>query len=399
MKGTTHLLVLVASLFCLGMNAAPEPQQPWQLQFHLAGSIQCSFPCHFDAQANLVVQNGNESLLWTIQDSGNYHFAMFDGWIEGSWSTNSEGYTFHGHWIDSLRIPATRIPITLAQAGEPLASSQILPTNHWDFYFGEGPLVGSLVVNAETASVTPLLHASVWTATGDFRYLTGTFRNDSLTLSTFDGSHLYHFLGTLEADGILRGTFYNGSQPGRPWHAVPVEDMPGADIGRLTTMPGVPIAFQGIDAQGKPWTFPSSQGQADLTILDITATWCPNCLDATRLIQELTEASDASIQCIYLAFERGAQTQPEKSLQRIARYAQQLHPDGTWLLGGEASKEAARLALPFLPSVPSFPTVVFIPREGTPEVYTGFYGPATGAAYLQQRAAFESAITRLSHRP
>lgn len=399
MKVPALLMLLLGSLNASRMYASPEPQGAWELRFHLAESVQCSFPCHFDEQGNLLVLNGSEYLAWTLQDNGCYHFALFDGWLEGSWKSDTYPSHFTGHWVDSLRIPVARIPITLAPAGKPHRPTESLPTAHWDFYFGEGPLVGSLVFNSEDPDDATQLHASIWTTTGDFRYLTGFIRNKSLILSTFDGSHLYHFLGTLDANGTLQGLFYNGSQPGRPWRAEPVEDMPGAVIGRLTTLPGVPIAFSGMDHQGANWSFPPPEEQADLTILDITATWCPNCLDATRLIQELTAGTEASIACVYLAFERGALSQPDKSLERIARYAQQLHPEGTWLLGGEASKEAARLALPFLPSVPSFPTVVFIPREGTPEVYTGFYGPATGSAYLQQRAAFESAITRLSHRP
>lgn len=64
-------------------------------------------------------------------------------------------------------------------------------------------------------------------------------------------------------------------------------------------------------------------------------------------------------------------------------------------LGGPANKQKASDAFPFLERVASFPTTVFVHRDGRIIAHSGFNGPATGAAHQAEIAAFEQNIQSL----
>src|SRR5688572_8485728 len=64
------------------------------------------------------------------------------------------------------------------------------------------------------------LTGTVLTPTGDYRYLEGAVNNDTLQLSTFDGSHAYYFRGTIQHDSVITdGLFFSGATYVENWTA------------------------------------------------------------------------------------------------------------------------------------------------------------------------------------
>jgi hypothetical protein len=65
-------------------------------------------------------------------------------------------------------------------------------------------------------------------------------------------------------------------------------------------------------------------------------------------------------------------------------------------MGGSSDKAKASKAFPALDAVRSFPTTLFVARDGSIRaVHQGFSGPATGEEYAKQRDSFEALIEKL----
>ena len=66
------------------------------------------------------------------------------------------------------------------------------------------------------------------------------------------------------------------------------------------------------------------------------------------------------------------------------------------LVGGISDKAAASKAFPALDRVRSYPTTIFLDRNGKVRaVHTGFSGPATGDAHRRLRQRFEEIVEEL----
>ena len=107
-------------------------------------------------------------------------------------------------------------------------------------------------------------------------------------------------------------------------------------------------------------------------------------MDEVRLLSALPmEHADQ----LSVAFER-----PDSAVEaydRLNDFRAEMGVDWDVVLGGKASKQVAADAFPFLDRIISFPTTLFIQHDGTVHVHSGFNGPATGAAYEEEVAAFK----------
>ena len=66
------------------------------------------------------------------------------------------------------------------------------------------------------------------------------------------------------------------------------------------------------------------------------------------------------------------------------------------LVAGVNETESAAATLPQLTGFTSFPTTIFLGRDGRVRlVHAGFYGPATGAQHERLQRQFEQEVERL----
>ena len=126
-------------------------------------------------------------------------------------------------------------------------------------------------------------------------------------------------------------------------------------------------------------------------------TWCPNCLDESKYYTQFYKANqDKDFEIVALAFEY-AKTK-EKALQGIKRLQKRLSIDYPILLAqfGSSDKGEANEKLPMLNHVMSYPTSIFIDKQGkVRKIHTGFNGPATGQKYIDFRKDFEDFVALL----
>ena len=118
-----------------------------------------------------------------------------------------------------------------------------------------------------------------------------------------------------------------------------------------------------------------------ITIIQIMGTWCPNCMDETRYYKELyTKYHAQGLEIISVGYEVGENF--EDFSKKIKLLKERLDLNFTFLVGVSASKNLASEQFSMLNEVISFPTSIFIGKDGTVKrVHTGFNGPGTGSYY------------------
>ena len=219
------------------------------------------------------------------------------------------------------------------------------------------------------------------TETGDYRFLAGSCVNDSLFLSCFDGSHAFLFKASLKSDTLI-GTFNSGKHWKSDWVGFKNESFELTSPEELTYLKeNTSINFTLNSLDKSPFVYPSEKYKNNVVIIQIMGTWCPNCLDETMYYKSLYDQYHKDgLEVISVCYEVGSAQ--DDYVQSISRYKEQLGLDFTFIIGGNASKNKAAADFSMLNDVISFPTSIFIGRDGeVKRVHTGFNGPGTGVYY------------------
>ena len=373
--------------FLSGCNRDAHVQQPLQWTFHLNDSTAFSLGgyCYPDS---LVLLNGPERLTARANGAGTYRLPPFDGIITGTW----ENGQFEGQWNDQLR-EAYRVRLTAIPARHAKHSNHSdVPTTSWDLYLPatDSTPMGTLLLQRNDEQ----LSGTVATPTGDMRHLSGNVDgSEHWKFGTFDGAHLYQFIST-EIDGGLSGTFYSGNHYSAPFRAIQRQEPPLMPPAQVAVLDTVPVHMHWLAPGGTTRTWTLDSLPADVVVIDIMGTWCPNCLDEIRLLKKLA-ATYTEAAFLSFAFERNAEEQPDAARLRIQRFRDDLQIPWEMHLAGPASKRSASQAFPFLKEVPSFPTTLFMHRDGRIITHSGFNGPATGPAYQQEEESFKNSLDSL----
>ncbi len=235
------------------------------------------------------------------------------------------------------------------------------------------------------------------TETGDYRFLEGSMNKEELSLSCFDGSHLFLFQGELKNDSIVNGVFNSGKHWEEPWIGVINKDFTLTHPDSLTYLLGEhnTIEFDVQNTKGDSIHFGHAEYQGKVSVVQIYGTWCPNCLDESVFYKELYETYNVQgLEIIPVAFERSDEL--SRNVQDIEAFNSHIDLPFESYLGGKASKKVALEKFPLLNNVISFPTSIFIDKKGeVRKIHTGFYGPGTGKYYdnyVAETTAFVSAL-------
>ncbi|NBR83278.1 MAG: TlpA family protein disulfide reductase [Flavobacteriia bacterium] len=238
-----------------------------------------------------------------------------------------------------------------------------------------------------------LIKGSFLTETGDYRFLEGVLNGTELRMSTFDGAHAYAFTARLTDGGELDGHFYSGKHFHTRWTAEPSDSVRLGDpleLTQLTSEDGR-FDFQFRDQEGELFDSQRDQWMQDkVTIVQIMGSWCPNCMDEIRYMTGLRdELAHEDLRLVGITFERRGEW--KKDRPAVERMIQDLAIDYPLLYGG--GSRHIRDSLPQIAPFRSFPTSIFIDREGrVRRIHAGFSGPGTSAyaAYAEETRSFVS---------
>lgn len=218
--------------------------------------------------------------------------------------------------------------------------------------------------------------------TGDSRFLQGVVEKDSFRLSSFIGSVPSYYRGRFSANGTISGEQV-GVKGAVPFTGEQNEEAALPDPYGLTFLKNgyTSLNFTFPNAEGKPVSLNDPKYKGKVVIVTISGSWCPNCMDEASFLSPWYKKNrDRGVEIISLHYERQTDTAfVRKALQRFRgkfdiRYDQ--------LFGGRADRNVVAASLPALNSFLSFPTTIFIDKNGkVAKIHTGYSGPATGKYY------------------
>lgn len=232
------------------------------------------------------------------------------------------------------------------------------------------------------------------TPTGDYRYLEGIATDHEVKLSCFDGAHAFLFIAGINNEGDLNGDAWYGKHAREIWLAYK-SDAPTLPMeGQLSEMKSDKFDFSFPNLDGKIITNKDPEFKNKVILVQLMGSWCPNCLDETRLLVELYQKYHSKgLEIVALAFERNPDLATSAPI--LKRYIAQTGIQYPILLAGSADKKAASAVLPQLNALKAYPTTLLIDRNGkVNNIYTGISGPAT-SEYQAFVSDFEAAIEKL----
>ncbi|MEM9363679.1 MAG: TlpA disulfide reductase family protein [Bacteroidota bacterium] len=351
-------------------------------------------------QFQMKMYNADEEVLvdeiTLSQDSIRIQMPVFEGYISGTYTENEIKGSFVKESLDRV------VPFVAYHGKRDRFEIDEEPIENisgiWETYFDPGTdceyAAKGLFVQEGNK-----IEGTFRTTTGDYRYLEGVVNGDSLKLSTFDGAHAFLFTAKITKDS-LEGVFYSGNHSQEKFIAKRNEAFELPDANSLTFLKegydSLDFAFP--DGEGAMISLKDAQFENKPVVVQIMGSWCPNCLDETKFyVNYLEENPDLDIQFLGLAFEY-AKTE-ESAWKSINRLKDRISVPYPILLAqyGTSNKRLANEKLPMLNHVLSYPTTIFIDREGAvKKIHTGFNGPATGKKYKEYIQEFEKTIKELT---
>jgi thiol-disulfide isomerase/thioredoxin len=286
------------------------------------------------------------------------------------------------------------IPFRAGRGEWPVTPAPSVLLGRWDATyfsdFGDSPRV------FELRNGTAGLEGTIISNTGDYGHFAGQVRGDSFALAHFDGSFVYLLTGALHGD-TLRGVFHAGLRSQTPWIAVRSTGRrhltPATDVTRADTTAPFRFAFRDLDGRLVTERDPRFRGK--VVLVDVFGTWCPTCHDAAPdLVRLYRKYHGRGLEVVGLAYEVSGDTALDARLVR--RYRDKFAIPFPLLLAGINDTQAAAATLPQLEGFTSFPTTIFLGRDGrVRRVHAGYLGPATGAQHGKQVEEFEREVERL----
>lgn len=254
--------------------------------------------------------------------------------------------------------------------------------------------VGEFVQDGSKLTGTFLL------SSGDYRFLEGIVKGDSLYLSAFDGSHAVLFTAKIDdANHLTGGKLFSGKQGSQTWTA---ERNANASLPEAaSTIKVKPTAgklnFKFRDMEGKYVSITDDRYKNKVVVIQLLGSWCPNCLDETRfLAANYKNYNDKGVEFLGIAYERTADF--AESQKALAPFVKKLEIPYPVLIADVALSDSLRTekTLPQIETINAFPTTIFVGKNGEiSKIHSGFDGPATGVHYDMFRKSFDETINEL----
>ncbi|WP_282111742.1 TlpA family protein disulfide reductase [Maribacter stanieri] len=329
-------------------------------------------------------------------DSIRMQTPVFEGYLVGTFTENKIQGQFIKESLDRI-VPFTAVYGIEDRFPAKLDKTERNVTGIWETYFSpdlEEEYVGKGIFLQEDSKVTGTFR----TTTGDYRFLEGILDGDSLKLSSFDGAHAFLFTAKV-TDSSMNGNFYSGNHFKEPFVANRNDgfELPNPDSLTFLNEGYDKLAFSFPDSDGNMISLSDKKYQNKVVIVQLMGTWCPNCLDETKFLVDYLK-QDSNVEVIGLAFE--SSKTKEIAFKAINRLKERVAVNYSILLAqyGSYDKKKAQEKLPMLNHILSYPTTIFIDKNGdVRKIHTGFNGPATGEKYIEFKKDFNALITQLSN--
>ncbi|NLY23636.1 MAG: TlpA family protein disulfide reductase [Bacteroidales bacterium] len=376
----------------------------WRGELSVAGNKQAPFLFEVNNDgadtASVTLINGEERVVLsgvTLQgDSVVIPIVAYDAVIKGvatddaiegrfikNYIENDQGVPFTARHGQGARFAPAENPTGIAIDGK------------WEVHFiGEK---GDTTHNVGIfQSDDQIVTGSILTNSGDLRFLEGAYTQDGVQLSAFGGLSPYLVEITFTDNNHFTGIFYttrgttqlSGSRNDEAALADPYS-LAGLKPGYET------LGFSLPDTEGNIVSLSDERFRDKVVIVSILGSWCPNCLDEMAFLAPWYEENrERGLEVIGIAFERKDDFDYAK--RAITQLKERYNTGYPILFGGEVGRESIAGALPELDNFSSYPTTIFIDRQGkVRRIHTGFNGPATGLFYQEFIEDFNTLVDSL----
>ena len=244
------------------------------------------------------------------------------------------------------------------------------------------------------------LTGTVLTPSGDYRYLEGAVSNDTLQLSTFDGSHAYYFRAIIKNDTVIKdGQYYSGIKYSEDWVATKNSNARVDDtLSAVYLKRGEDrLHFRFPDLDSNMVSIDDSRFHNKVVVIQLMGSWCPNCMDETAFLSDYYKNNkQRGIEMIALAYEYT--TDFHRSQKSLRKFQQHFNITYPMLITGVRVGDTLRTekTLPEITRIKMFPTTLIVGRDGkVKKIETGFMGPGTGAHYEAYKKEFYATVDEL----
>lgn len=400
------LAVVLILLVCFACKQNQKGRTTYRALIVRADSLPIAF--------NIVEERRSDSIVWTIINAGEkiivedivqkedsllINLPFFEAQLNLVKSSNG----YQGIWYKRTSLGEQRVPILIEEESERLVlpgqKSKYNVSGRWSVVFTKDTGKEYNAV-AEFEQVGDSLKGTFLTATGDYRYLEGIVQDDSLVMSTFDGTHAFFFSGKIMHDGkIDRGVFASGPIYKESW--VAVKDSLGSidETNALMQLKGVEnkLHFRFPDLDSNMIGIADDRFKNKVVIVQILGSWCPNCMDETSFLSGFYKENAAKgVEIIGLAYEYINEFPiARKNLMRFKNKFDVQYP---MLITGVTSADSLRTekTLPEMTQIKAFPSMILIGKDGTVrKTHAGYAGPATGVHHENFKQKFTEDINAL----
>lgn len=353
-----------------------------------------------------VIRNGAEEIEVLFERAGGrivLDFPHYDSRIEADAGPDQ---ILHGEWRKTREDGVAVMPFSarrIDRPGEFLRFNTTLirrdrprpldmPATRWKIEFAEsGPAIGRFTPVFGQPGAVHVVHGTIETTTGDYRFLEGVETiigpdGRGLTLSVFDGAHAFLIVGDADPAGErMIGDFYSGNW----FHEAFTAERLADDDPYILPDPFSEVALTTGDGRLRIPALDSPRYRGRPVIVQIFGTWCPNCHDETPALVDLHRRySNAGLEVLGLAYE--VTGDDDRSRRQVGRFIERYNIPWEIVIAGTSDKDQASSTLPDISRVKSFPTTIWIGRDGVVRaIHSGFAGPATGAEHTRLLAEFD----------
>ena len=351
----------------------------------------------------LFIINGEEKIpVQSYREQGDSIFivpSVFQTEIKAKFIEDDMGSKYlEGIFIDYARVGNYIIPFRAYNntgIESPVSLEKKFSFNgKWECHFSPGTADSSVAIGIFNHSQNKS-SGTFLTTTGDYRFLAGEANSKVLILSAFDGAHLFLFEAWMQLDSTIKGTFYSGKHHKEEWTAKRNNnfELPASD--KLTFLKDgwKSLQFSFPDADSNLVSLTDEKFYHKVVLVQISGSWCPNCMDETRVLIPLYKKyNDQGLEIIMLNFERKDDWSfVQKTLKHEKEVFQIPYPI---LFAGLTSKSSE--SLPMLNKIIGYPTLIIMNRDGiVVKIETGINGPATGDLYEKWKDDLESYVKKL----
>jgi thiol-disulfide isomerase/thioredoxin len=355
----------------------------------------------------IYIRNAEERLLVDdVKQAGDsiwIRLPFFESQIRAVYTSNN---TIKGIWLKHLAESYQSMPFE-ATAGEsyrfflPQGREKIRISGRWAATFRSAKQADSTFCVGEFEQEGNIVTGTFLNATGDYRFLQGNLRGDSLFLSCFDGGHAYLFIARVKNNNTLfDGRYYSGPTYQEYWSAYRDSAAHLPDELSLTKLkagasPILDFAFK--DLEGQMISIRDDRFRNKVVLVQILGSWCPNCMDETHFLSPFYDQyRPQGLEIIGLAYERSSDF--SRSQNSLRSFQKRFHVNYPILITGitNVDPQMTEKSLPQLQQIEGFPTTLFIDKKGRiRQILTGFNGPATGAHYEEEKNEFSRIVEGL----